>query len=133
MKKIWFDSEYIYAETEDGRVMRQSLLWYPALKEANEEQRNDYKKGFGGFHWRNLDVDISFDSFYYDDAEPTPMQRFFLTHKELNIDELARRSDISPSMLNQYINGLKKPTKECESKIMSQIHSIGKEYSSVRF
>ena len=44
MKKIWFDSEYIYAETEDGRVMRQSLLWYPALKEANEEQRNDYIK-----------------------------------------------------------------------------------------
>ena len=113
--------------------MRQSLLWYPALKEANEEQRNDYKKGFGGFHWRNLDVDISFDSFYYDDAEPTPMQRFFLTHKELNIDELARRSDISPSMLNQYINGLKKPSKECELKIMSQLHSIGKEYSNISF
>ena len=133
MKKIWFDNEYIYAETEEGEVKRQSLLWYPALKDATEEERNAYWKGFGGYHWRILDVDISFDSFSYDDAEPTPLQRFFLTHKELNVDEVARKSDISPTMLHQFINGFKKPSKECETRIVSQIHSIGKEYASVRF
>ena len=133
MKKIWFDKEYIYAETEGGEVKRQSLLWYPALKDATEEERNSYSKGFGGYHWRNLDVDISFDSFSYDDAEPTPLQHFFLTHRELNVDEVARMSGISPSMLHQFINGFKKPSKECETRIVSQIHSIGKEYSSVRF
>ena len=133
MKKIWFDKEYIYAETDEGEVKRQSLLWYPALKDATDEERNAYRKGFGGYHWRNLDVDISFDSFSYDDAEPTPLQRFFLTHKELNVDEVARTSDISPSMLNQFINGFMKPSKECETKIVSQIHSLGKEYANVNF
>ena len=66
MKKIWFDKEYIYAETDEGEVKRQSLLWYPALKDATDEERNAYRKGFGGYHWRNLDVDISFDSFLND-------------------------------------------------------------------
>lgn len=99
MKKIWFDKEYIYAETDDGKVLRQSLLWYPALAEATEEERLLYSTGFDGFHWRNLDVDISFESFEYEDAEPTKLQRFFLTHIELNVAEFAKRIGINASLL----------------------------------
>lgn len=63
--------------------MRQSLLWYPALAKASEEQQAKYTMGYDGIHWRELDVDISFERFTYDDAEPTALQRFFLTLKEL--------------------------------------------------
>lgn len=131
MKKVWFDSEYIFAETNDGKVLKQSLLWYPALSEATDEQRGAYIIGFDGFHWRDLDTDISFESFEYDDAEPTKLQRFFLTHKELNIAEFAKRIGINASLLRNYINGFKKPSPEREAMILNAISELGKEYLSV--
>ena len=88
IKKVWFDQEYIYGIDEEGRTLRQSLLWYPRLAMASDKERESYQIGFDGIHWRNLDEDISFESFSYEDAEPTALQKFFLTHKELNIAEL---------------------------------------------
>lgn len=131
MKRIWFDADYIYAETEDGRVLKQSLLWYARLKEASEEERTAYKMGFDGIHWRSLDTDISFESFEYEDAEPTPMQRFFLTHKELNVAEFAKRVGINASLLRNYINGFKKPSAEREAQILAAIRALGEEYTRV--
>ena len=131
MKRIWFDSDYIYAETDEGKTLRQSLLWYPKLKEATEEERNAYKMGFDGIHWRQLDTDISFESFEYEDAEPTVIQRFFLTHKELNVAEFAKRIGINASLMRNYINGFKKPSPERETLILNAIKSLGEEYIRV--
>ena len=128
MKKIWFDKDYIYAETEDGKTLKQSLLWYPALQSASEEDRANYTFGFDGIHWRHLDTDISFESFNYTDAEPTVLQRFFLTHKELNISEFAKRIGINASLLRNYINGHKKPSPERENMILNEIKKLGEEY-----
>lgn len=131
MKKIWFDSNYIYAESTDGKVLKQSLLWYPALKSASDEERAAYTMGFDGVHWRGLDVDISFESFSYEDAEPTALQRFFLTHKELNLAEFAKRIGLNASLLRNYINGFKKPSPEREAMIMEAIKALGREYLQV--
>lgn len=131
MKKIWFDNEYIYAESDNGNVLKQSLLWYPSLLSATSEEREAYTKGFDGFHWRDLDTDISFESFEYEDAEPTKLQRFFLTHKELNVAEFAKRIGINASLLRNYINGFKKPSPEREAMILNAICELGKEYLSV--
>ena len=131
MKKIWFSEEHILAETEDGKTLKQSLLWYPALLAASEDERNAYTFGFDGVHWRALDTDISFESFLYDDAEPTRLQRFFLTHKELNVAEFAKRIGINASLLRNYINGFKKPSPEREASILAEIRKLGKEYASV--
>lgn len=128
MKKIWFDTDYIYGETEQGTILKQSLLWYPRLASATEEERMSYKIGFDGIHWRHLDVDISDESFSYEDAEPTTLQRFFLTHTELNIAEFAKRIGLNASLLRNYINGFKKPSKEREQMILSAIHNLGVEY-----
>lgn len=67
--EIWFDANYIYGKDEQGKEYKQSLLWYSKLREASEEERRHYTIGMGGFHWRNLDEDISFESFEYEDAE----------------------------------------------------------------
>ena len=96
-------------------------------REASDEERNQYTFGMGGIHWRALDEDISFESFEYDDAEPSPMQRFFLTHKEINVAEFARLMGMNPTLLRNYINGFKKPSKEREQEIMDYIHKLGKE------
>ena len=128
---IQFDAEFLYATDEKGRTLKQSLLWYPALKNASEEERRNYTVGFDGFHWRNLDEDISFESFEYDDAVPSPLQEFFLNHKEINIAEFAKRIGINATLLRNYINGFKKPSKARERQIVEEINKLGREYSSL--
>ncbi len=126
--KIWFKDDYLYGEDESGKIYRQSLLWYKNLRKASDEERAKYTFGYDGIHWRNLDEDVSFESFTYEDAEPTKLQRFFLTHPEINIAEFARLINMNPSLLRNYINGLKKPSKEREQMILHQVHRIGEEY-----
>ena len=131
--KILFDKTHLYGESEDGKVYRQSLLWYPALKNASDEERAKYVFGMGGIHWRNLDEDVSFESFVYEDAEPTKLQRFFLTHKEINVSEFAKKVGINASLLRNYINGFKKPSKEREDEILNHIHQMGQEFILATF
>lgn len=127
IKEIWFDAEFIYGIDEDGREHRQSLLWYPRLRQATDEERAKYTFGLDGIHWRGLDEDVSFDSFGYEDAEPSALQRFFLTHKEINVAEFARSLNMNPTLLRNYINGFKKPSKEREQEIIDQLHKLGEE------
>lgn len=125
--KIWFDDEYIYAENASGKVLKQSLLWYDRLRKANDAQRSRYTIGFDGIHWRELDEDISFESFEYADAEPTSFQRFFLTHKDIDITEFANRIGLNVSTLRGYINGISVPSEACEHLLLDAIARYGKE------
>mgnify|MGYP002625352758 CR=1 FL=1 len=131
--EIWFDDNYIYGKDEEGNILRQSLLWYPRLNAATNEQRSDYRIGMGGIHWRNIDEDISFESFKYEDAEPTPLQKFFLSHKEINVAEFARSLGINATLLRNYINGFKKPSAEREQTILAHIHKLGREMVNASF
>lgn len=133
IEKIWFDGDYLYGSDETGKVYRQSLLWYPRLRNASDDARKDYTVSTVGIHWRSIDEDVSFDSFEYEDAEPTKLQRFFLTHKEINVAEFAKLAGINASLLRNYINGFKKPSKERESQILGQIHKLSEEYANVAF
>lgn len=133
IKEIWFDSDYIYVRDEKGQEYRQSLLWYPMLRNATDQERLQYTIGLDGIHWRALDEDISFESFEYDDADPSPLQRFFLTHKEINVAEFARSAGINATLLRNYINGFKKPSVEREKEILQHIHELGQELLKVSF
>ena len=130
INKIWFDGDYLYGEGDDGRTYRQSLLWYSRLRDASEQERSQYTLSTIGIHWRNLDEDVSFESFEYEDAEPSGLQRFFLTHKEINVAEFARRMGMNPTLLRNYINGFKKPSKEREQEILDHIHKLGEELTA---
>ena len=131
--RIWFDSDFIYGVDESGKEYRQSLLWYPALKNATEAERSNYKFGFRGIHWRGLDEDISFDSFAADDAEPSALQRVFLTNKEIKISEFAKIVGIDATLLRNYVNGFKKPSKEREQVILGGIHALARQYAAAEF
>lgn len=131
--EIWFTADHIHGRDEEGKEYRQSLLWYPKLHAASDDERNTYTLGLGGIHWRELDEDISFESFAYEDSEPSPMQKFFLTHKEINMAEFARLIGINPTLLRNYVNGFKKPSAEREQEILSCIHKLGREMMSTCF
>ena len=131
LTKIWFDNGRIYGLPDKGETVWQSLLWYKSLNAATDEQRNNYEMDDEGIHWYDLDEDISFESFEYDDPEPQGISRVFLTHPELNASAIARRIGISQSLMAQYINGTKKPSKERENMILNEIKAIGKELMAV--
>lgn len=133
INNIYFTDTHIVGVDESGKEWPQSLLWYPGLKNATVEERNNYEVGFDGFHWRNVDEDVSFESFFYEDSEPTPLQRFFLTHKEIKISEFAKMVGIDATLLRNYINGFKKPSQSREQAILNGIHSLAREYAAAVF
>ena len=113
--------------TDTGNTVWQSLLWYKRLNAATEEQRNDYEMDEEGIHWYGLDEDISYESFEYNDPEPQGISRLFLSHPELNASAVTRRIGISQSLMMQYINGMKKPSKEREHLNLNEVKAIGRE------
>ncbi|MBQ8060816.1 MAG: DUF2442 domain-containing protein [Bacteroidales bacterium] len=133
IKEIWFEGEFLFGRGDDNIVYKQSLLWYPELLEASEEQRVDYRFGFEGIHWPMLGVDVSFESFEYDDAIPTPLQAFFMNHKEINISGFGKVSGINPTLIRDYVNGFKKPSAKRVLEIQEAVQNLGKVYSEVDF
>ena len=131
LTKIWFEGDRIYGLTDKGESVWQSLLWYRKLRAASEAQRNDYEMDDEGIHWYHLDEDISFESFGYDDREPQGIALVFLSHPELNAAAVAGRLNISQSLMAQYISGLKKPSKEREALILSELKSIGRDLANL--
>lgn len=128
--KIYLSENHIIGITDTGEELKQSLLWYPLLMSAPDEVRNDYTFGTEGIFWNKVDVQVSFESFLYPDAEPSSMQRFFLTHPEINVSGFAKKFGLNPSLLRSYINGFKTPSPNREQEILDRIHELGNEYSS---
>ena len=131
LDKLWFEDNKIFIRTKEGATLWQSLLWYRRLLEATDEQRNNYRTSFSGIHWADIDEDVSFESFYYDEPEPQGISRLFLIHPELNASAVARRMGIQQSLLAAYIRGTKKPSPERENEIKNAIRQIGKELIAV--
>lgn len=125
LTKIWFADNRIYGLNENGQIVFQSLLYYKNLLKATPEQREKYRIGKMGIHWEELDEDISFESFGYDNPEPIGISKFFLSHPEINASAIARRLGIQQSLLASYINGTKKPSKERENSIMAEVKALG--------
>jgi len=61
VKNIRFTNEKVYFELKDGREIGVPLDWFPKLKEASPEERNNYylTANGTGVHWESLDEDIS--------------------------------------------------------------------------
>ena len=125
LTKIWFENNRLYGLTDDGRTLWQSLLYYKRLMNATEEQRNNYEMDDEGIHWEEIDEDVSFESFEYDNPEPVGISKFFLSHPEINASAIARRLGIHQSLFACYINGTKKPSKERENLIMNEVRALG--------
>ena len=118
--KLWFADNRIYVQTDKGEKLYQSLLFYPRLLTASNEEREKYEFWDYGIRWDAIDEDMSYESFYYDDTkEPAPgIQDAFLSNPELNISAVARRMGIQQSLLASYIKGTKVPSPERKKLIL---------------
>ena len=125
--KIWFENDRIYGLTDTNQTVWQSLLYYKRLRNANDIERENYEIDDEGIHWYNLDEDVSFESFEYDDPEPRGISKLFLSHPELNAVAIGKRLGISQNIMIQYVNGISKPSKERERLILNEISAVGRE------
>ena len=67
IKQLWFTDARIFIKTDAGDVFSQPLRFFPRLRSANAEQRATWTQSPFGLHWAQLDEDISFESFTWDD------------------------------------------------------------------
>jgi hypothetical protein len=59
--RVRVDEEMLHVDLADGRTIAAPLEWFPKLREARAEQRDNWRligKGVG-IHWEDLDEDIS--------------------------------------------------------------------------
>lgn len=59
--EVWFDADMLHLRLVDGREIGVPLEWFPKLRDATAEQRNNWRLiGRGiGIHWEELDEDLS--------------------------------------------------------------------------
>lgn len=127
--KVWFKDEKIFIRTDTGVELWQSLLWYPRLQAATDEQRAAYKiDKFGdALRWDEIDEDISLESFTYEEREPVnPIAQAFKAMPFINVSQFARMINIPQSLMASYIAGRKKPSKMQRAKIEAALHECGK-------
>ena len=73
VNKLWFDAERIFIETRNGEVRSQPMQFFPRLRKATSAQREEWNESFFGLHWENIDEDISFESFNWEDNDPVKL------------------------------------------------------------
>ncbi len=58
---LYFDVDRIHVRLADGREISAPLDWFPRLRKATDEQRQQWELiGHGiGIHWEAIDEDIS--------------------------------------------------------------------------
>jgi hypothetical protein len=60
------------------------------------------------------------------------LESFFTFYRVINAKALAERIHMNPSLLAQYIKGIKKPSAAQTRRIVEGVHQIGRELSEVR-
>ena len=61
------------------------------------------------------------------------LHEFFEFYKLINAKYLAKRIGMNPTLLSQYVNGKKNPSKRQKLKILDGIKSVGTEISKLNF
>ena len=62
---LHFTDESLVVDMADGRTVKVPLSWYPRLAHATKKERDNWEMLFDGegFHWPDLDEDLSVDGF----------------------------------------------------------------------
>lgn len=135
IKKIWFNRNRIFMQTQSNEMFSRPLEAFPILKEASPQQRNAFKIGKENIdvRWEELDEDIHINSFF-DAAEPeynNTVANSLKQFPQINISAFAKQIGINKSLLAKYIYGIKKPSEERKKEIEKALHSLGQKLLEV--
>lgn len=130
--KLWFEDDRIFIEAE-GKISSQSLKWYPILRKATTEQRERYRFTSDGIRWDEIDEDVSFESFSYDDPTGKSQLRvLFDEFPELNVSKIAAQIGTPQSVFASYLCGVKNPSQTRLKETEDVLHALGRELLRVK-
>ena len=69
VKKLWFDDNRMYIETNKQEVSSVAVGRFPRLERADSTQRSSWKQYGDGLRWEDIDEDISLKSFAWADDD----------------------------------------------------------------
>ncbi len=139
IEKVWFDTENIFIQTNDGTEKSHPLKWFPQLCNATNEQLEKFEIGKWGddIHWEELNEDLSLEGFFTYNKDVIEQQRnevsrVFNQFPVLNISKFAERTKINRSLLASYICNEKQPGERKKKQIESALHQLGNDLLSVK-
>ncbi|MCA4894673.1 MAG: DUF2442 domain-containing protein [Cytophagales bacterium] len=58
--EVWFLNQQMIVRLDDGREISVPLNWFPKLRDATEQERNNWRLigGGEGIRWHDIDEDI---------------------------------------------------------------------------
>ena len=135
IKRIWFKENRIYLETESNERFSRDLEAFPVLKDANEEEQENYTIGGDktDIRWEDLDEDIHINSFL-ETIEPDHNNTVAIALKQfptINVSALAKEIGINKSLLAKYIYGIKNPSPSRKKEIKKALHELGERLLAV--
>jgi hypothetical protein len=70
-EKGMFETDKIFVELNDNRIIGTPISWYPNLSKGSGEQLSNYELWNDGqwIHWEELDEDLSAEGFLVFDKE----------------------------------------------------------------
>lgn len=135
IKKVWFEKNRIYIETEKGEIKSRPLEAFPLLLEATNEQRLGFEIGMLGddVRWEQLDEDIHISSFF-EVAEPkaNSIGEAFAMLPQINVSEFAKCIGINKSLMAKYIYGIKNPSPERKKQIEDGLHQLANSIYNIK-
>ncbi len=136
IKKIGFEKNTIFIVTNDGKKKSMPLHWFPSLKNASQEERNNYILSPYGIHWEQLNEDLSFSGFFtYNkdkiEQEKSEIQKILANLPFINLEELSKEAKISPILMRHYACGVKRPSKKRTQEIKAVLHKIGERLQAI--
>ncbi len=75
--RVHFDSDSLWVDLSDGRILGVPLAWFPRLLHAAPEQREQVRISRRGLHWAALDEDISIAGLLAGQGDQTGASRTF--------------------------------------------------------
>lgn len=133
--KIWFENGCICMETDGGKKYSRPLEFFPALKDAADNERNNFKinKYGDAVRWEAIDEDIHISSLMDNSQLFTGniIGEIFSRFPQLNVSEVARTMGIHKSLLSKYIYGSKKPSEQRTAEILNTLRALGKKLAEL--
>lgn len=134
IENFWFEGARIYIRTDKGNVYSRPFVVFPLLREATPEQREGGRIVMRGeaLRWDEIDEDIHISSFY-ETYEPknNEISEIFHAFPQLNVTQVAHSLGINYTLLSNYINGTKRPSKERVKAIKEGLRNLGNELVSI--
>lgn len=62
--RVWITGDAVCLELHNGLVGKEKLSDYSRLAHASTNQRNNYTLSYFGFHWPDIDEDLSYQGFF---------------------------------------------------------------------